>query len=117
MNDNFLNNRNRLAGANSVNFPTHRSRGILLRVLMFIGLIFSGFLLPIETKAGVGSVYGEYTITHVLPNGNQTINTSGAVYEVTGGSGIITVANGVSVVLVLNGTTRTQATSPLQIQG
>jgi hypothetical protein len=113
----FLNIKNRAASQHFVNSITHRSCGISLRVLMFIGLIFSGFLFPIETKAGVGDKFGEYTITHVLPTGNQVINTSGRVYEVTGGSGTITVeTDTASVVLVLNGTTRTQALSGLQVR-
>jgi len=69
-----------------------------------------------ETQGGIGSVYGDYTVTDILPTGDQIIDTSGLIYEVTGGDGIITVSGG-STVLILNGTERSGLTSQLRIQG
>jgi len=65
---------------------------------------------------GIGSEYGDYTVTDILPAGDQIIDTSGLVYEVTGGEGIITVSGG-STVLILNGTDRSGLTSQLRVQG
>jgi len=71
-----------------------------------------------SADAAVGTVYGPYTVTNVVPSGGANIASAGGVYEVTSASGSIIVSGGSAadpVVLVLNGASRTAPTSPLQI--
>jgi len=64
----------------------------------------------------IGSAFGGYTVTDVLPSGAQSINNqTNKVYEVTGGNGEIKVTGNSQVVLILNGTTRSGSFSQLQV--
>ena len=102
------------------NKTNRKQRGIaaVVACVLSVVLISGFFLLSSDpAQAAVGTKYGEYTVTHVLATGAQTINVSGRVYEVTGGSGTITIASGTTTVLILNGTTRSQAYSPIEVLG
>ena len=102
---------------------------IFLAVIMVLAMLPGGIFLPITAQAlgvtddviavdrdGTSTLY---TITQVLPAGNQTISDTGSpeVYLVEGNfaNAAITVASNVSTVLVLNGTLRSAVASPLQI--
>ena len=92
---------------------------LLLAAVVLAGLIIS-MGLPSATMNDIavnGAVTTNYNITHTITSGDFDITTSGDVYEVTGDfRGAITVAENVSTVLVLNGTTRINDTSPIQLK-
>ena len=98
-------------------------------VTMFLATLPGGLFLPTTVRAlGVNDVVTAvdrdgnsvpYTITRVLPAGNQTISDTGTteiyLVEGTSANATITVASNVTSVLVLNGTSRSAVASPLQI--
>ncbi|MCL2707333.1 MAG: hypothetical protein FWE97_04135, partial [Dehalococcoidia bacterium] len=73
----------------------------------------SFFAPKLAQASGIGTDYGPHVITDVLPDGDVTISAADKVYEVNGGSGIISVK--ADTVLVLNGTNRSGNVSQLQI--
>jgi len=71
-------------------------------------------------RAALGTQYGVYVVTSVVPAGGATISTAGGVYEVGSTAGAITVSGGTAtnpVVLVVTGGTHTGTTSRLALTG
>ena len=113
------------------NFCGNRFLAVFLVAVMLVGFLPGGAIFPISSQAlplfagdivnavNLTGTSTSYTITQVLPSGNQTIPDTGTteVYlvEVTSSNATITVASNATAVLVLNGTSRSATTSPLQI--
>ena len=98
---------------------------------IFTGLLPTGDLVFNKAAAAVGSIHDSvdangattsHIVTHVTSGGDHTITENNSVYEVTGNTGIITVAPNISTTIILMGVTRESATgtgvntrAPLQL--
>ena len=104
-----------------------RAAAILIAITMLAGLMPRAIFMPTQVYAAGSTVNylaadingtlqpQSVVVDGIIPIGNQTINSDG-VYKVASGTGSVSIAAGVSATLVLDGITRTAATSPIDIK-